>query len=122
MTTKLTETTTKLVKKNCIAIIMSNLDRSIIMTVMIYRWKLSKDRFLGRSPSLLIIYVYFLTLSVSFEEEHFSIKTELKKINWVIGSPPILYKLVLGPMTIVHTNFQENPLTTLGISRHFKII
>ena len=49
-------------------------------------------------------------------------KIELKKFNWVSGSPPILYKLVLGPTPIVHTNFQENPLTTLGISRHFKII
>ena len=34
----------------------------------------------------------------------------------------MLYKLVLGPIPIVHTNFQDNPLTTLGISRHFKII
>ena len=44
------------------------------------------------------------------------------QFNWVSGSPPILYKLVRGPISIVHTNFQENPLTTLGISRHFKII
>ena len=34
----------------------------------------------------------------------------------------MLYKFVLGHILIVHTNFQENPLTTLGISRHFKII
>ena len=49
-------------------------------------------------------------------------KFKTKKINlfnWVSGSPPMLYKLVLSPVPIVHTNFQENPLTTLGISRHF---
>ena len=34
----------------------------------------------------------------------------------------MLYKLVLGPIPILRTNFQENPLTTLGIYRHFKII
>ena len=28
--------------------------------------------------------------------------------------PRQLYKLVLGPAPILHTNFQENPLTTLG--------
>ena len=65
-----------------------------------------------------IFTVYFITVSVSNEEE----KTKINKINWVSGSPPILYKLVLGPISIVHTNFQENPLTTLGIFRHFKII
>ena len=42
--------------------------------------------------------------------------------NWVSGSPPMLYKLVLGLIPIVHKKFQENPLTTLGISIHFKII
>ena len=53
-----------------------------------------------------------------FEEE----QKQFTKINWVSGSPPILYKLVIGPIPIVHTNFQDNPFTTLGISRHFKII
>ena len=49
-------------------------------------------------------------------------KFNKKNFNWVCGSPPILYKLVLVPIPIVHTNFQDNLLTTLGISRHFKII
>ena len=37
-------------------------------------------------------------------------KCNYKKCNWVSGSPPILYKLVLSPVPIVHTNFQENLL------------
>ena len=37
-------------------------------------------------------------------------KCNYKKCNWVCGSPSILYKLVLGPVPIVHTNFQENLL------------
>ena len=61
--------------------------------------------------------VHFLTVSVSVEEEQIS-----TKFNWVSGSQPMLYKLVISPIPIVHTNFQENPLTTLGISRHLKII
>ena len=35
-------------------------------------------------------------------------KCNYKKCNWVSGSPSILYKLVLSPVPIVHTNFQEN--------------
>ena len=50
------------------------------------------------------------------------IRRPLTTFNWVSGSPPILYKLAIGPIPIVHTNFQENPLTTVVISRHFKII
>ena len=38
-------------------------------------------------------------------------KCNYKKCNWVSGSPSILYKLVLSPVPIVHTNFQENLLT-----------
>ena len=34
----------------------------------------------------------------------------------------MLYKLDLGPIPIARTNFQDNPLSTLGISRQFKII
>ena len=37
-------------------------------------------------------------------------KCNYKKCNWVSGSPSILYKLVLSPVPIVHTNFQENLL------------
>ena len=37
-------------------------------------------------------------------------------------SPPMLYKLVLVPTPILHTNFHENSLTTFGIPRHLKII
>ena len=58
--------------------------------------------------------VHFLTVSVSFEIQKNVI---IKKCNWVSGSPSILYKLVLGPIPIVHTNFQENPLKELGTSR-----
>ena len=38
-------------------------------------------------------------------------KKKLKKFNWVSGSPPMLYTLVLGPTPILHTNVHENPLT-----------
>ena len=65
--------------------------------------------------------VYFITVSVSYEEKKKK-KMYFTKFNWVSGSLPMLYKLVLGPIPIIHTNFQDNPLTTLGISRHFKII
>ena len=34
----------------------------------------------------------------------------------------MLYKLVLGPAPILHINVHEDPLTTFGISRHFKMI
>ena len=68
-----------------------------------------------------IFSVHFLTVSVSVEEKQIQKKFKYF-FYWVSGSPPMLYKLVLGPIPIVHTNFQENPLTTLGISRHFKII
>ena len=37
-------------------------------------------------------------------------KCNYKKCNWVSGSPSILYKLVLSPVPIVHTNFQGNLL------------
>ena len=37
-------------------------------------------------------------------------KCNYKKCNWVSGSPSILYKLVLSPVPIIHTNFQENLL------------
>ena len=63
-----------------------------------------------------IFNVHFLIVSVSYEEK-ISKKINLKKL---IGS--VVYKLVLGPIPILHTNFQENLLTILGISRHFKII
>ena len=37
-------------------------------------------------------------------------KNKLKKKKLVSGSPPMLYKLVLVPTPILHTNFNENPL------------
>ena len=85
--------------------------------ILINVWMIENVR--GNYPAEItnkIFSVHFLTVSVSFEE-NFS-----QKCNWVSGSPPMLYKLVLGPIPILHTNFQENPFTTLGISKHFKII
>ena len=60
-----------------------------------------------------IFSVYFITVSVSFAD-NLKKKNEINKFNWVSGSPPMLYKLVLRPITIVHTNF--------WLYRHFKII
>ena len=34
----------------------------------------------------------------------------------------MLYKLVIGPIPIVHTNFQENPLTTFGFTDILKLL
>ena len=70
------------------------------------------------SGSLTKYFPFLFSLSVSFDEE-ISKKINLQNLS---GSPPMLYKLVLGPIPILHTNFQENPLKTLGIFRHFKII
>ena len=44
-----------------------------------------------------------------------------KKINNLknlieCGSPPMLYKLVLGPAPILHTNVHESLLTTFGFT------
>ena len=41
-------------------------------------------------------------------------------ISWSVGHHQCYINW--SPIPILHTNFQENPLTTLGISRHFKII
>ena len=54
-------------------------------------------------------------------------KCNYKKCNWVSGSPSILYKLVLSPVPIVHTNFQENllmsyswcPQLVMCLTRHY---
>ena len=35
--------------------------------------------------------------------------TFYQKLKWVSGSPPMLYKLVLGPIPIVHTKFWAFP-------------
>ena len=67
--------------------------------------------------------VHFLTMSAypHFEKIIFK-KNKIIINNCVSGSPPMLYKLVLGPTPILHTNVDWNPLTTFGISRYFKII
>ena len=57
-------------------------------------------------------YVHFLTTYPHI------LTNKKKKINWFSRSPPMFYKLVLGPTPILHTN----ALTTFGISRHFLII
>ena len=44
-------------------------------------------------------------------------KCNSKKCNWVSGSTSILYKLVLSPVPIVHTNFQGS--VVMCLTRHY---
>ena len=68
-----------------------------------------------------ILSVHFFTVSVSFEEK---ISKKINKKNSIgsVGRHLCYINWSSGPIPILHTNFQDNPLTTLGISRHFKII
>ena len=69
-----------------------------------------------------IVSVYFITASVSHEETKIHKKIKFKNLIGSVGHHQFYINWSSGPIPIVHTNFQENPLTTLGIFRHFKII
>ena len=80
-----------------------------------------KINFNWASGSLTTYFPFILSLSALIVKKQKFKKKKFKTINWVSGSPPILYKLVLGPIPILHTNVHENPLTTFGITDILKL-
>ena len=91
-------------------------------TSAVLRLKCSIDCISGSVGHHTIFSVHFLTVSVSFEEEQISKKCNYKNVIGSVGHHQCYINWSSGPIPIVHTNFQDNPLTTLGISRHFKMI
>ena len=67
------------------------------------------------------IYFPFILLLSAFLMKKNKIQTKKIKFNLVSGSLPMLYKLVLGPAPILHTNVHENPLTTFGFTDILKL-
>ena len=78
-----------------------------------------RSQWVSGSPTKYVPFNFSLSASLLKKNK---LPKKLIKKNRVSGSPPMFYTLVLGPIPILHTNFQENPLTTLGIFRHLKII
>ena len=76
------------------------------ITSAVLRLECSLDCISGSVFTNKIYSVHFLTVSVSFEIKKNVI---IKNVIWSVGHHQFYnYKLVLGPVPIIHTNFQEN--------------
>ena len=81
------------------------------------------DNWVSGSPPKYLS-VHYLTMSAYphiLKKIKFFKKNKKIKIYWVSGSPPMLYKLVLGPAPILHTNDYEDPLRTFGFTDILKL-
>ena len=91
---------------DCNCVLVSNISTTVLVILGLWlRLECSLDCISGSVGHQQNIFIFSLSAFLLKLK-----KCNYKKFNWVSGSPSILYKLVLSPVPIVHTNFQENLL------------